>query len=107
MAQNPYTIGLEKKVANFTPLSPLSLFARTASMYQAHSAVVHGDIRLTWADVYTRSCRPASALQQRGVGEGDTVAVSASGTSRLACKVSAKPFCFRCWRWSWRNFRSR
>ncbi len=74
MAQNPYTIGLEKNAANFTPLSPLSLIARTASVYPARTAVIHGDIRLTWAEVYARSRQLASALQLRGIGVGDTVA---------------------------------
>ena len=71
---NPYHSGLDKTAANYTPLSPLSLFARTAQVYPRRTAVIHGAITYTWAEVCARSRRLASALQQRGIGEGDTVA---------------------------------
>ena len=73
-ADNPYNTGLDKNAANYTPLSPLSLIARSASVYPQRVAVVHGEIKLTWAEVYARCRRLASALEQRGIGEGDTVA---------------------------------
>ena len=69
-----YDSGLDKTAANYTPLSPLSLFARTAQVYPRRTAVIHGAITYTWAEVCARSRRLASALQQRGIGEGDTVA---------------------------------
>ncbi|MEQ1774177.1 MAG: acyl-CoA synthetase [Burkholderiales bacterium] len=72
---NPYNTGLGQNDANFTPLSPLSLIARTAHVYPGRTAVIHGERKLTWADVYARSRRLASALRQRSIGEGDTVAV--------------------------------
>ena len=71
---NPYNIGLEKSVANYTPLTPLSLLARTAHVYPDRVAMIHGDWRLTWSEVYARCRRLASALAAHGVGEGDTVA---------------------------------
>jgi fatty-acyl-CoA synthase len=71
---NPYDIGLDKSAANYTPLTPLSLLARTAYVYPDRVAVIHGDWRLTWSEVYARSRRLASALAARGVGVGDTVA---------------------------------
>ncbi len=71
---NPYEIGLGKNAANYTPLSPLSLIARSAYVYPRRVAVIHGDRRLTWADVYARCRRLASALTRHGVGTGDTVA---------------------------------
>jgi fatty-acyl-CoA synthase len=71
---NPYSIGLGKNAANYTPLSPLSFIARSAAVYPRRVAVVHGDVRLTWAEVYARSRRLASALRLQGIGEGDTVA---------------------------------
>ncbi len=71
---NPYDSGLGKNAANYTPLSPLSLIARSAYVYPQRVAVIHGDRRLTWADVYTRCRRLASALTRHGVGTGDTVA---------------------------------
>jgi fatty-acyl-CoA synthase len=69
-----YNTGLDKNAANYTPLSPLSLLARSAYVYPKRAAVIHGDVTLTWADVYTRSRRLASALEKDGIGEGDTVA---------------------------------
>ncbi len=71
---NPYSTGLPKNAANHTPLSPLSLLARTAYVYPERIAVIHGDVKLTWAAVYARCRRLASALKQHGIGEGDTVA---------------------------------
>jgi len=58
---NPYDVGLDKNAANYTPLSPLSLLARTAYIYPARIAVVHGDWQLTWREVYARCRRLASA----------------------------------------------
>ncbi|MCX7137366.1 MAG: AMP-binding protein, partial [Proteobacteria bacterium] len=71
---NPYNTGLDKNAANYTPLSPLSLIARTAYVYPQRVAVIHGDWRLTWAEVYARCRRLASALKKHGVGAGETVA---------------------------------
>ena len=65
-SSNPYNTGLDKNAANHTPLSPLSLFARTAYVYPARTAVIHGSVRLTWAEVYTRSRQLASALKKLG-----------------------------------------
>src|SRR5262245_66154971 len=70
----PYTVGLGKNAANYTPLSPLSLCARSAYVYPHHTAVVCGDRRMTWSEVYARCRRLGSALRQHGIGTGDTVA---------------------------------
>jgi fatty-acyl-CoA synthase len=72
---NSYDVGLDKNAANYTPLSPLSLLARTAYTFPARTAVIHGDWQLTWKEVYARCRRLASALSKRGIGAGDTVAV--------------------------------
>src|SRR5690349_16540842 len=69
-----FDVGLDKNAANYTPLTPLSLLARTAHVYPAHPAVTHGGRRLNWAEVYSRCRRLASALKARGIGRGDTVA---------------------------------
>ncbi|WP_341522121.1 acyl-CoA synthetase [Pseudomonas sp. G.S.17] len=70
-----YHQGLEKGPANHIALTPLSFIERTAATYPDYPAVIHGAIRRTWAQTYTRCRQLASALSQRGVGEGDTVAV--------------------------------
>jgi fatty-acyl-CoA synthase len=74
---------LDRNPANYTPLSPLSLIARTAYTYPHHLAVVHGDRRYTWAETYARSRRLASALAKAGIGVGDSVALMASNTPEM------------------------
>ena len=73
-SQTAYEVGLGKNAANFVALTPLTFIERAASVYPNHIAVVHGSIRRSWAQTYTRCRRLASALRQRGIGLGDTVA---------------------------------
>ncbi len=77
---NQYDIGLDKNAANYTPLSPIGFMERAASVYPNRLAIVHGDLRLTWREAYTRARRLASALSRSGVGQGDTVAVMLPNT---------------------------
>ncbi|HMA15407.1 MAG TPA: AMP-binding protein, partial [Kiloniellaceae bacterium] len=80
-AANPFeSAALARGAANFVPLSPLSFLARTAAVYPERCAVIHGDLRRSWAEVYARCRRLASALRRRGIGKGDTVAVMAPNT---------------------------
>jgi fatty-acyl-CoA synthase len=74
---NPYIIGLDKNPANYVPLSPLSFLRRVAEVYPRRAALIHGAVRRSWRETYVRCIRLASALQRRGVGPGDTVAVIA------------------------------
>ena len=76
-AANSYDLGLGRNSANYVALSPLSFLRRTAAVYPDRLSVIHGSFRTTWRDTYARSRRLASALAQRGVGRGDTVAVIA------------------------------
>jgi fatty-acyl-CoA synthase len=71
---NMFEQGLDKNTANYTPLSPLSFLERAASVYPERIAVVHGEVRNTWAQTYTRCRALASALRKRGITPGDTVA---------------------------------
>ena len=78
-----YETHLDRNPANYTPLSPLSLIARTAYVYPEQVAAVHGDRRYTWAETYARSRRLASALAMAGIGVGDTVAIMAANTPEM------------------------
>ena len=78
-----YDRDLDRNPANYTPLTPLSLIARTAYTYPNRLSVIHADRRYTWAETYARSRRLASALVGAGVGRGDTVAVMASNTPEM------------------------
>jgi fatty-acyl-CoA synthase len=75
--RNPYSSGLERNAANFAPLTPLDFLARSAAVFPDRLAVVHGARRYTWAQVYERCRRLASALGKHGIGKNDTVAVMA------------------------------
>ena len=55
---------LPRNEANYAPLSPLSFIERTAEVYPDRLAVVHGGLRRSWAEIYTRCRRLASALQR-------------------------------------------
>jgi fatty-acyl-CoA synthase len=77
---NKYDTGLDKNQANYTPLTPLSFIERAAAVHPRRTAVIHGSLRLTWAEAYERARRLASALTRHGVGAGDTVAVMLPNT---------------------------
>ncbi|MGO8918913.1 MAG: acyl-CoA synthetase [Stellaceae bacterium] len=76
----PYDAGLDRNPANHVPLSPLGFIARTAATFPDRLAVVHGRRRYRWAETYARCRQLASALNRRGIGKGDTVAVMATNT---------------------------
>ena len=78
-----FDANLQQQEANFEPLSPVSFLRRAAQIAPAHAAVIHGDRRYTYAQFYERSCRLASALSQRGVGQGDCVAIMGANTPEM------------------------
>ena len=87
-----YDQHLDKRPANYTPLTPLSFLARSAVVYPNKTAVIHGDIRFSYQTFYARCRRLASALKKRGIGTGDTVAVMApNNPPLLEAAVVARP----------------
>ena len=75
--------GLDKTPANYAPLTPLGFLERSAAVFPQRLAVVHGPLRRTWAQLYARCRQLASALAQRGLGRGDTVAVMLPNTPEM------------------------
>ena len=75
-----YDQDLPRTEANFAPLTPLSFIERTAEVYPDRLAIVHGELRQTWAQTYSRCRQLASALQRAGIGRGDTVAAMLPNT---------------------------
>ncbi|MBK0393002.1 acyl-CoA synthetase [Ramlibacter algicola] len=71
---------LPRNPANFAPMTPLTFLQRAAEVYPGRLAVVHGELRRTWMEVYGRCRRLASALAAHGVRRGDTVAVMLPNT---------------------------
>ena len=83
MSPNVYETDLDKNPANFQPLTPLGFLERAAGVHPDRTAIVHGSLRRSYRDFYARSRRLASALAQRGVGRGDTVAVMLPNTPAM------------------------
>jgi fatty-acyl-CoA synthase len=81
--QNPYEVDLDRNRANHAPLTPLTFIEWSASVYPDRPAVVHGRRRFTWRETYARARRLASALAQRGIGVGDTVAAMLANTPEM------------------------
>lgn len=68
---------LPKNAANYTPLTPIWFLERAAYVYPERASVIHGTLRYTWKETYERCRRLASALSNRSIGAGSTVAVIA------------------------------
>ena len=66
--------GLERRRANFVPLTPLSHLNRAAHVFPDHEALVYGTRRYTYRDYHARVSQLASALTGMGVKPGNVVA---------------------------------
>ncbi|MEM7472608.1 MAG: AMP-binding protein [Pseudomonadota bacterium] len=66
--------GLEKRAANYVPLTPLSHLNRAKTVFPHKEALVYGARRYTYAQYHVRVSQLASALAARGVAPGDVVA---------------------------------
>ncbi len=93
MEPNPYNVGLDRNPANYQPLTPLTFLERAATVFPDHTAIVHGALRRSYADFYTRSRQLASALASAGIGRGNTVsALLANTPAMLECHYGV-PMC--------------
>ena len=88
-----FDLGLEKNDANYVPLSPIGFLERAAMVYPDRVAIVHGALRRTWKETYARSRQLASALERRGFGRGDTVAVMLPNTPAMVEVHFGVPMC--------------
>ena len=77
---NIFNTDLPKNSANYAAQSPLAFIERTAEVYPDKLAMVHGNLRRTWLDTFTRCRQLASALEKHGITKGDTVAVMLPNT---------------------------
>src|SRR6202030_4334523 len=78
-----YELDLDRNAANFQPLTPLRFLARTAAVFPDRTAIVHGGESWTYAALYARTRRLASALAKAGIGRGDTVSVMLANTPAM------------------------
>src|SRR4051812_41013076 len=84
MAERPYDAPyLQRNPANYAALSPLGFLPRSAAIYPDKTAVIDGERRFTYRELYARCRRFADALRRRGIGRGDTVAVLAPNVPAL------------------------
>ena len=90
---NPYNTDLDRNPANYQPLTPIGFLERAALVFPDHTAIVHGKLRRSYADFYTRSRQLASALTGQGIGRGQTVsALLANTPAMLECHYGV-PMC--------------
>jgi len=75
--------GLDKNPSNFIPLSPITFLERAKDVFPDYEALIYGDRKYTWKQVYERSTQFASSLEKQGIGLGDTVSVLAANTPEL------------------------
>ena len=85
--------GLEKRAANFVPLTPLSHLQRAALVFPDAEALVYGTFRKTYAEYHARVSRLASALAGRGVTPGDVVATVMPNVPAQAEALFGIPAC--------------
>jgi len=90
---DPYNEDLPRNPANFQPLTPLTFLERAASVFPNHTAIIHGDMRRSYAEFYARSRQLASALTKHGIGRSDTVSAMLANTpAMLECHYGI-PMC--------------
>ena len=78
-----FDLDLDRNPANYQPLTPITLLERAAAVFPDRLAIVHGPMRRTYRDFYTRCRRLASAFAAHGIKRGDTVAIIAANTPAL------------------------
>jgi fatty-acyl-CoA synthase len=83
MSAAAYSQGLTKNPANHLPLTPLHFLDRTADVFPNRVALIHGELRQTWAQTRARCYRLASALVGAGIKPLDTVSIIAPNTPAM------------------------
>ena len=74
---DPFDTDLDRMAANHQALSPVDFLGHSAAIFPERTAVIHGELRLSYADFNRRSRALASALSRRGIGVNDTVSIIA------------------------------
>jgi len=90
---NPYDIGLDRNPANHQPLTPLTFLQRAAMVFPKLTAVIHGDLRRSYADLYARCRQLGSVLADMGLGRGDTVSAMLLNTPAMIEAHYGVPMC--------------
>ncbi|MEM1370881.1 MAG: AMP-binding protein, partial [Pseudomonadota bacterium] len=80
---NPFETNLDRNAANHQPLTPLTTIERATAVYPEHIAVIHGNTRMTYRQLFQRSRQLASQLARKFIGPGSTVSVMLSNTPAM------------------------
>src|SRR5712675_1868495 len=80
---HPFETNLDRHPSNYIPLSHVSFLTRAASAFDDKVAVIDGARRYTYAHLFDRCVRLASALTQLGIKRLDTVAIIASNIPEM------------------------
>ncbi len=83
MSVNPFETNLDKTPANYQALTPLTHFTRAAAVYPDHTAIIHGNLRISYEEFFGRARRLASMLASNYIGKGDTVSVMLPNTPAM------------------------
>jgi len=78
-----YDTNLDKNAANYVPLTPLTFIKRAKEIYPDYEALIYEDRKYSWAEVYKRTVKFASALNKIGIRKGDTVSFLAYNTPEI------------------------
>ena len=68
---------------NHIALSPASFLKRTQSIFPNHSAVIYGNRRYSWQELYQRCLRCISAFEVMDIQRGDVVSVMLHNTPEM------------------------
>jgi len=80
---NPFNKDLDQNPANYQPLTPLTFLERAASVFPDQIAVIHGNLRQNYSELYRRSVKLASSLNKIGIKRGDTISVLLPNTPAM------------------------
>ena len=78
-----YNSDLDKNAANYVPLTPLTFIKRAKEIYPDYEAIIYEDRKYSWAEIYKRTVKFASALSKIGIRKGDTVSFLAFNTPEI------------------------
>ncbi len=78
-----YEKNLDKNLANFVPLTPLTFLNRAKDIYPDYEALIYEERKYTWREIYRRCVKFASALSKIGIKKGDTISFLAFNTPEI------------------------
>ena len=90
---NPYNTDLDKNLANYQPLTPISFLERAADVFPNHTAIIHGSLKQTYSNFYARSKKLASALSKKNILRGHTVSALLLNTPAMLEAHYGIPMC--------------